>query len=103
MGKWHSLSPQVFGPERSRERTRPARDFQSDRRLVARPPLDVATDARHLFGGGRSADQNGVEGGSQIGPVVELAVARTAGGHLAAVHEATILIDNEEIRRAGSL
>src|SRR5271157_6257408 len=67
---------------------------------MTRPPLDVTAKARTLLRGHRLAAQNGVDGAPQVHARYRDVVALPAAIHLAAVHQAAALVEQEEIWRA---
>src|SRR5207249_1411941 len=69
-------------------------------RLVARFPLDVATDARFLVGGNGLAGENGVERGAEVFAGDRDVAAGAAIIHLAAINQSLVFVEEVNIRRA---
>ena len=62
-------------------------------RLGAGFPFDVAAYAGFLFGGGWFGFEDGIEGGSQVGPGDGDAISRAAVVHLAPIDELSLLVE----------
>ena len=72
------------------------------RGYVAVSPFDVAAETGLLNGTDGAVCQDGVECRSEITTIVGLIVAWTTVIQLSAIHELSVLIKQEQIRRAGS-
>ena len=72
-------------------------------RLIPRPPLDIAAEARFLVRRNGLARQHRVERRAEVLAGDGQPVAGPAVVELAAIDEPAVLVEEEEIRRAGGM